>query len=129
MLVVQLDSNAEHITNDVHLKKASNCCEFLSAQDYSFDIDGSKQHDSQHASCLKDLKSDATHVAVVLGYFNRKDYIGDQRRSLHSQLHSLICLQYQQAHCRVLLGFVVLHPILTNGHVAFSTQAWSRQDT
>tara|TARA_B110000444_G_scaffold253881_2_gene285466 strand:+ start:33 stop:680 length:648 start_codon:yes stop_codon:yes gene_type:complete len=72
------------------LKNASDSCEFLSARDYSFDINGCKQRQSQHASWSKDLKSAAPRVAVVLGYFDGQDYVCDQLRSILDQSHSAV---------------------------------------
>ena len=90
MSVVLRDGVAGHIPNTVRLKNASDGCEFLSARDYSFDIDGRKQRQSQHISRSKDLKSATPRVAVVLGYFEGREYVCDQLRSILDQSHSAV---------------------------------------
>jgi len=72
------------------LKNASDGCECLIARDYSFDTDGCKKRQPQHASWSTDLKSAAPHVAVVLGYFNGQEYVCDQLRSILDQSHSAV---------------------------------------
>lgn len=90
MSVVLRDGVAAHNSNAVRLKNAADGCEFLSARDYSFDNDGCKKRQPQHASWSKGLKSVAPRVAVVLGYFNGQDYVFDQLRSILEQSHSAV---------------------------------------
>lgn len=90
MSVVRRDGVAAHTPNAVRFKNASDGCEFLSARDYSFAIDGCKQRQTQHALGSKDLKSAAPRVAVVLGYFDGQDYVRDQLRSILDQSHSAV---------------------------------------
>jgi len=78
MSVILRDGVAAHIPNTVGLKNASDGCEFLSARHYSFDTDGCRKLEPQHASWSKDLKSDAPRVSVVLGYFDGQEYVCDQ---------------------------------------------------
>jgi glycosyltransferase involved in cell wall biosynthesis len=90
MSVVPRHGAAASISNTLLLKNAPEDFKFVSARDYALDINGLKQRGSQKGPCLKGPKSAAPRVAVVLGFFNGRDYVCDQLRSILGQSHSVV---------------------------------------